>query len=163
MRTFDDAMAAAHDVATLLIARNERVAVAESAAGGMISAALLAVPGASSWYLGGIVVYTGAARVLLAGDMPAPSGLRGATEEFARYEASTVAERLGATWGIGETGAAGPAGNPYGDPAGHAWVAVHGPVDATRRLATGSADRAANMAEFASAAISELVAALRRA
>ena len=155
-------MALAHDAATLLLGREETLAVAESAAGGMISAALLAVPGASAWYLGGIVVYTGAARRLLAGVEPAPPGLRGATEQFARYEAATVAARLGADWGLGETGAAGPAGNPYGDPPGHAWVAVHGPAMSTRRIATGLADRPANMAEFAASAIEELVAALRR-
>ena len=175
---FADLVSAATTVATTLRERGERVAVSESAAGGLINAALVAVPGASDFYIGGMVVYTGAGRYVLAGDEPPPDAMRGATEEFARYQAAQVARRYRATWGIGETGATGPAGNPYGDPAGHGWVAVAhiaGPTldvetagapdrspsginVGVRRLATGSDDRAANMMRFALAAL-ELAAA----
>ena len=151
---------AALAVADRLRATEATVAVAESAGGGLLSAALLAVPGASAYYLGGLVVYTAAARTFLTGALDAPAGLRGATEAFARYEADAVRAALGATWGLGETGAAGPSGNGYGDPPGHAWVAVSGPASATQQVLTGSDDRQANMATFAGAALGLLAWAL---
>lgn len=142
-------------LAALLRSRGETVSVCESASGGLISTALLAVPGASAYYVGGLVMYTGAVRPLLSGALAPPAGMRGATEAFAAWEASAVRLALGTTWGIGETGAAGPTGNPYGDPPGHAWVAVAGAEAGprTRRIATGAADRAHNMAAFALAAL----------
>ena len=110
------------------IERGETVGVAEGSCGGLVSAALLAVPGASAYYAGGAVIYTLAAnRAFLEGAIPTPPGLRGATEGFAAYLAASAVARLGSTWGIGEGGAAGPSGNRYGDPAGHAWLAVAGP------------------------------------
>jgi PncC family amidohydrolase len=144
--------------AALLIGRRETVAVAEGSCGGLVSASLLAVPGASAYYAGGTVIYTiAASRAFLAGAVPAPDGLRGATEEFALYLARSAAAKLDATWAIGEGGAAGPTGNRYGDPAGHAWVAVAGGAEATRHVLTGSADRVANMVTFATAAVQLLV------
>ena len=114
----------AQRVASILRERGETVAVAEGSAGGLISAALLAIPGASAYFLGGAVVYTARAnRAWMAGAVEPPDGMRGATEEFADYLARSAALKLGADWGIGEAGAAGPA-NPYGDPAGHCWIAV---------------------------------------
>ena len=140
-------------VGSMLRERRETVVVAEGSAGGLISAALLSVPGASAYYLGGAVVYTGAAsRAWMSGEIEAPAGMRGATEQFATYLAQSAAKKLRATWGIGEAGAAGPA-NPYGDPAGHCWVAVAGPVSATRHVLTGLDDRSDNMVIFAIAAL----------
>lgn len=147
-------LAAGERCASALLARSETVAVAEGAAGGLISAALLAVPGASAYYRGGTVIYTAAAtKAFLAGALPTPPGLRGATEVFAQYLARSVAIKLETTWGVGEGGAAGPSGNPYGDPPGHAWVAVGGAADATRHVLTGESDRAGNMVRFAIAAL----------
>lgn len=146
-----------HRAADLLRARGDTVAVAEGSAGGLVSACLLSVPGASAYYLGGAVVYTRAASVaFVSGAVEAPPGMRGATEEFATYLAASVRVRLGTTWGIGEAGAAGPA-NPYGDPAGHGWVAVSGPVTAARRHLTGIDDRPTNMLAFTAAALGLLV------
>jgi len=143
----------AERVAAILRARGETVAVAEGSAGGLISAALLSVPGASAYFLGGAVIYTGAAvRGWISGTIEAPAKLRGATEEFATYLARSTAVRLGATWGLGEAGAAGPP-NPYGDPAGHSWLAVTGPVEATRNILTDLDDRRENMVAFAVAAL----------
>jgi nicotinamide mononucleotide (NMN) deamidase PncC len=87
--------------------------------------------------------------------------MRGATEEWATWLARAAKARLGTTWAIGEGGAAGPA-NPYGDPAGHAWLAVAGPGDdlTTRHLLTGIDDRATNMVEFTKAAIALLDACI---
>jgi len=141
-------------VGQALVARAETVAVAEGSCGGLVSAALLAVPGASAYYAGGAVIYTLAAnRAFLEGAIPTPPGLRGATEGFASYLAASAVARLGSTWGIGEGGAAGPSGNRYGDPSGHAWLAVAGPTAATRHLLTGSDDRVGNMVAFAIAAL----------
>jgi PncC family amidohydrolase len=139
--------------------RGETVAVAESAAGGLIAASLVAVPGASSFFVGGAVIYTATAREVLLADAVA-EGVRAETEGFARYLAASGARRLRATWGVGETGAAGPSPSPYGDPAGQAWVAVAGPAGAATQVHTGAADRPANMAAFALAALELLAAAL---
>lgn len=147
---------AATRAASVLREAGATVAVAEGSCGGLVSAALLSVPGASAYYLGGAVVYTPAAsRAFMKGAVVAPEGMRGATEVFAAYLAASVRLKLDATWGIGEGGAAGPSGNPYGDPPGHAWVAVEGPDGraATRHLLTGSDQRSDNMVSFAIAAI----------
>ena len=138
---------------SLLRTRGETVAVAEGSAGGLVSAALLATPGASAYYVGGTVVYTAtAARAWMAGAVDAPSGMRGATEVFAAYLAASARIKLGTTWGLGEAGAAGPA-NPYGDPAGHSWLAVDGPVVVTRNVSTGLDSRPDNMVEFTRATL----------
>jgi len=147
-------------IAERLKARGETLAVAESSAGGLIAAALLAVPGASAYFLGGAVVYTRQARrALLAIPDEAMAGIRSASEPYATLLARTVRERHGATWGLAETGATGPTGNRYGDPAGHACIAVSGPAERLLTLRTGSADRQANMDAFASKALATLLEA----
>jgi PncC family amidohydrolase len=146
-----------------LTQRKQTIAVAESSTGGLISAALLAVPGASAYFLGGAIVYTSLARKLLL-DIPAESmnGMRAATEAFALVAARTTRERFAADWAIVETGAAGPTGNRYGDSAGHSCIAVagRGGVEQVITLETGSADRLANMRAFALAALELLHRAL---
>jgi PncC family amidohydrolase len=146
----DSLIALGAAVAELLKARKETIAVAESSAGGLINATLVAVPGASAFYLGGCIVYTGASRSALLGITPEQmAGLRSASEPYAKLVAWRVREKLGATWGLCETGAAGPTGNRYGDAAGHACLAVSGPVEAVITLETRRADREANMRAFA--------------
>jgi len=151
-------------VGALLKQRRERLVVAESSAGGLINAALVAVPGASAYYLGGCIVYTHAGRETLLGiDDAAMAGLRSATEPYAQLVARTIRNRLGATWALSETGASGPTGNRYGDAAGHACFAVAGPVEAVITLETGGAEREANMWRFARGALELLESCLRRA
>jgi nicotinamide-nucleotide amidase len=141
-------------VAELLTRRGQTLAVSESSTGGLISAALLSVPGASAFFLGGSITYTGKARETLLGITPSMvTGMRSATPEMAVLLARTVRERLGADWGLAETGAAGPSGNRYGDAAGHCCLAIVGPHESARVLATRSTDRTANMAAFANAAL----------
>ena len=143
-----------------LKAREETVAVAESSSGGLISAALLSVPGASAYFLGGAVVYTAKARMqLMALPREAVAGMRSASEAYALLLARTARERFGTSWGLSETGAAGPTGNPYGDAAGHSCIAVSGPVEMAITLETGDADRAANMQAFAAKALELLLTA----
>jgi nicotinamide-nucleotide amidase len=148
----------AQTIAQRLIARRETIAIAESSTGGLVAAALLAVPGASAYFLGGAVVYTKAARAALLGIGDADmQGLRPATETYALLLARRVRDRHGAIWGLGETGATGPTGNRYGDPAGHTCIAVAGPVEHAITLRTGSAERLANMDAFAKRALELLV------
>ena len=146
--------ALARPVADLLIKRRETLAVAESSAGGLIAACLLAVPGASAYFRGGGVIYTQAAREGLIGlGQGELEGIRPASEPYAALLAETIRRRLGATWGLAETGASGPSGNRYGDAPGHSCIAVTGPVERVLTLETGAANREANMWAFAEAAL----------
>ena len=146
----------------LLKQRQESIAVAESSAGGLISAALLTVPGASAYFLGGGVIYTQAARrALLRVPDETLQGMRASTEAYALLKARTVRELLGATWGLAETGASGPTGNRYGDQPGHACLAVAGPVERALTVETRHGDREANMWAFAKAALELLESSLR--
>jgi len=149
-------------IAALLVKRKETLAVVESSAGGLINASLVAVPGASAYYLGGCIVYTEASRTgLLSITRAEIKGMSSATEPYAQLAARRVREKLGATWGLAETGASGPTGNRYGDAAGHACFAVSGPVEKVITLETRSADRDANMRAFAQHALELLEASLR--
>jgi len=152
----------AEGVGALLKERKETLAVAESSTGGLIAAALLAVPGASAYFVGGGVIYTGKARETLLGiDLAAHASMRPSTEPYARLCASTIRERLGTTWGLGESGATGPAGNRYGDAPGHSCIAVSGPRTRSTTLETGQSDREANMWRFAHEALALLEEVLR--
>jgi len=147
----------------LLKERKQTIAVAESSAGGLINAALVAVPGASAYYLGGAMVYTPKGRAVLLGIAGEElAGMRSASEPYAMLAARRVRANLGTTWGLAETGASGPSGNRYGDAPGHACIAVSGPVDAVITVETGSADREANMWEFARRALQLLESCLQK-
>ncbi|MDJ0387512.1 CinA family protein [Roseomonas sp. E05] len=160
----EDLLPKAEQLGALLKARGETIAVSESSSGGLLSAALLAVPGASAYFRGGAVVYTPQARAALLGiGDPQMRGLRSASEPYASLLAETVRSRLATTWGLAETGAAGPTGNRYGDAAGHSCLAVSGPVSQVRTLETGRAGRAANMRAFAHAALDLLAEAIAAA
>jgi len=153
----------AERIGAALKARGETIAIAESSTGGLVSAALLSVGGASAYFRGGGVIYTAQARLALLGipePMPAPVE-RAATQLYAELLATTVRDWLDATWGLGETGAAGPTGNRYGDPAGHSWIAVAGPTPGATLVQTGDDDRVANMRAFARQALELLAAALK--
>lgn len=148
----------AEKIAARLIAREQTVAIAESSTGGLVAAALLAVPRASAYFLGGAVIYTKYSRAALLGIGEAQmQGLRPATEAYSLLIARLARERHGATWGFGETGAAGPTGNRYGDPPGHTCIAVTGPVEKAITLRTGNANRIANMDAFAKRSLELLV------
>jgi len=152
----------AEKIAALLKARKETIVVAESSAGGLISAALLAVPGASAYFIGGGALYTRQSILALKDTREAMfSGIRGSTEPWSLLLARTLRERCGASWGLGESGAAGPTGNRYGDPAGRVALAVTGRVERTLLMDTGSTDRVANMYAFAAAGLKLLTQTLQ--
>ena len=156
-------VAIAENIAAKLIERRHTIAVAESSTGGLISAALLAVPGASAYFLGSAVVYTRDARRILM-DIPdeAMKGIRSASEPYATLLASQIRRRFSTDWGLSETGATGPTGNRYGDAAGHSCMAVAGLTQSVTTLETGSADRLENMHVFASTALNLLLHNLSR-
>ena len=152
------------EIASQLTERGETVAVAEATAGGLISAALLWVAGASRYYAGGGVVYTLGSRTALAG-VPAEQyeNYRGTTPEMLATLAESMRLRLGATWCIAESGLAGPTGGRFGAPAGRTTVSVAGPVVRTEVIETGLSDREANMVEFATRGLSFLSRAIQEA
>lgn len=157
-----DLMPHAERAAALLKRRKETVAVAESSSAGLISAALLAVPGASAYFIGGGVHYTRQSILSLGGTGETMfAGMRGATEGWALLIARTQRSHCSATWGVGESGAAGPTGNRYGDPPGHTCLAVTGPVERSFTMKTGRSDRYANMVAFAAAGLKLLVEVLQ--
>lgn len=151
----------AEQIAARLVTRKETIAVAESSTGGLISAALLAVPGASRYFLGSAVVYTREARRILV-DIPddAMKGIRSASEDYARLLAEQIRRRFSSHWGLSETGATGPTGNRYGDAAGHSCMAVAGIETRAITLETNSADRTGNMQMFAKTALELLLGQL---
>ena len=152
----------AEKAGALLKARGETIAIAESSTGGLIAAALLAVPGASAYFKGGTVVYTrDAVRKLLNVDEERIKEHK-SSEAYTLLRAQLARERLDATWAVGEAGTAGPTGSRYGWPAGHTFIAVSGTVDRTKTMETGSADRVQNMYAFSKAALELLTEALQK-
>ena len=160
----EDLIRRAERAARLLKQRRETIVVAESSTGGLISAALLALSGASAYFLGGAIVYTQAARrsLLELADISA-LGMRASTESYARLVARTARQRFAATWALAESGASGPTGNRYGDAAGHSCIAVAGTTERAITLETGSGDRLANMHAFTAAALDLLAEVIRAA
>ena len=144
----------AGQIGARLKSRGQTVAVAESSAGGLIAASLLAQAGASAFFVSGAVVYTRQAREGLMGiSLAEMEGIRSASEPYALLLARRLRERFGATWGLAETGASGPSGNSYGDAPGHSCLAISGPVELVRTIETGSGDRIGNMRVFAASAL----------
>ncbi|MBM3344829.1 MAG: CinA family protein [Betaproteobacteria bacterium] len=154
----------AEKIAVLLNARKQTIAVAESSGGGLINAALLALPGASAYCKGGVVAYTRDAMLALRDVTPEMlATVRGGTEASALFRARAVRERFNADWGLSESGAAGPTGSRYGYDAGHCVLAVAGPAEKSLTLETRSAERVANMYAFSESALKLLIDALQSA
>ena len=159
-----DLTSVSESVGALLKETGESLSVSESSCGGLISATLVAVPGASAYYVGGAVVYTRTGQQGLL-DVPesAMEGIRASSEPYAQLNARTIRERLGTTWAVSETGASGPTGNRYGDSAGHACIAVSGPVEKAITVETGDDNREDNMWVFAKAALDLLEECVKEA
>ena len=154
----------AQEIAASLIARGETIGIAESSTGGLISAALLAIPGASAYYRGGGIIYTPRARAALVNiTKDEMDGIRASSEPYAALLAARARDLLGATWGLSETGATGPTGNRYGDAAGHSCMGVAGPVMRTITLETGRSNRRENMFAFALRALELMLDSIKRA
>jgi len=155
---------AAGRIGEILVSNEQSVCIAEGSCGGLMAASLVAVPGASRFFVAGAVLYTRPAFTEILGDeREALRGLRGATEPFSLTIAQIARRKFGSTWAIGESGATGPSGNRYGDAAGHAALAIAGPVEKTLLLETGIEDRRENMRRFALAALNLFEQALAEA
>ena len=153
--------ALADKVGAILKDRKQTIAIAESSTGGLVSAALLAVPGASAYFLGGAVVYTRQSRrLLLAIPDAALDGMRPSTEPYALMMARTAQKNFASTWALAETGATGPTGNRYGDAAGHSCIGIAGLAESSMTLETGKPDRLDNMHAFTAAALNFLLKAV---
>ncbi|MEX2326418.1 MAG: CinA family protein [Pseudomonadales bacterium] len=145
----------ANAIAKHLMDQNQTVSVAESSSGGIISASLLAIPGASAYYRGGSVIYTlPSRRAFLDISKDRVDGLKPLSEEMAAVFAQAARIKLDATWGIAELGAAGPTNGRYGHDAGTSVIGIDGPVSITTEIQTGTSDREANMWSFTEAALS---------
>jgi nicotinamide-nucleotide amidase len=153
-------------IAELLRARGEKIAVADGATGGLMSAALLTVPGALSFYVGGGVVYSRAAREALYG-LPEDTyaGMRSATEDYAALQARAIRDNFAADWGIAESGAAGSSVHPMGVASGRSCVGIAGPggLAVTQLTETQSDARIANMQMFTRRALEFLESTLAQA
>jgi PncC family amidohydrolase len=140
-------MSRAEHVGELLLARGWRIAVAESTAGGLLSAALLTVPGASRYFERGVVAYSKAAKLETLG-MPAELY----TEHGSSHQAAVRAMAQGvrrissAHVGVAESGVAGPNPGRTGLPIGTVWAAVVTPERAVERELHLSGDRSHIMA-----------------
>jgi nicotinamide-nucleotide amidase len=158
-----DLVSIAEKISAVLTERRQTIAIAESSTAGLISAALLAVPGASAYFLGGAVVYTRQSRRVLL-DIPdaALDGMRPSTEAYALMMARTAQERFSSTWALAETGATGPTGNRYGDAPGHSCIAIAGGAEQAMTLETGKPDRLENMHAFTAAALNFLLKAVAK-
>jgi PncC family amidohydrolase len=151
-------------VAAALREKQHTVSVSESSGGGLISACLVAVPGASDYYVGGVVSYTrDSQKGFLHVPDEAMEGIRASTEAYALLNARALLDTVGTTWALSETGASGPTGNRYGDSAGHACIAVSGPVERSITVETGDSNREANMWVFARRALDLLEECVREA
>ena len=150
-------------IALRLRERGEALAIADGATGGLLSAAILTVPGATGFYRGGGVIYSRRAREVVLGiSARDAAGMRSVTEDYAVLQARGVAAQFGAEWGLAESGSAGGSVHPGGVGSGKSWAAVAGPggAIASRLTETGSDLRAANMFAFAGAALALLAQAL---
>ena len=154
----------AREAAANLLKLGQTVAVAESSTAGLVSASLLAIPGASAYYAGGSVIYTRLSRKrFLTLDPALLAGLAPLSEEMVRVFADAARTSLNAQWGIAELGAAGPTGTPYGHPPGVSVIGVSGPVNLSMRIETQSADREQNMWHFTQEALKLLARATAQA
>ena len=152
----------AEEAGSLLKKKQQTISVAESSTGGLVSAHLLGIGGASAYFLGGSVIYTRfAGRGFLGVTDEDMEGLRAATEPYARLNAERVKTLLGSTWGVAETGATGPTGNRYGDAPGHTCIAVSGPVYKSITIETGQTDRKDNMVSFTHSTLDLLITCLK--
>ena len=163
--TFEDLALIGTEAGTLLKARGQSVAVVDGATGGLISAALLAMPGASAYFRGGGVIYTLKGRRMVLGHEPGSlRGLTSATEAYALAQARLIRARYDSDWGVAETGAAGPGVHPLGVASGTSAAAVVGPdFEAAMIVETGHDDRLANMIAFTRNALALLVSGLSAA
>ena len=129
-------------VHNLLTQRRQTLATAESCTGGSIAARFTAMPGASAYFLCGVVAYSNESKNNLLGVDPETIASRGAvSEEVARQMAEGARRITGADYAVATTGIAGPAGGTEQKPVGTVWMAVAGPHRTVTLLKQCGTDR----------------------
>ena len=157
-----DAFPEARRVGALLRQRGLTVATAESCTGGLVGAALTAIPGSSDYVLGGVIAYANEVKHAQLGVARETLDRAGAvSEEVAVAMARGVRDRLGADIGVAVTGVAGPGSDSDRKPAGLTWLAAVGPgADAAQTLKLeGDHGREGNRAAAVHAAMGLIAAA----
>ena len=160
----NDIVKLSSEIANLLKKNKQTVSVIESSSGGLISSALLSQKGASSYYMGGQVIYTLQSIKAITGLRMRElkeKNIRSSSEPFALLIAQKARGLYETDWAIGESGAAGPTGNGYGDPAGYTCFAVAGKQERTSHIYTNSEIRIENMEGFAKAALEQFFEILK--
>lgn len=138
--------------------RKATVALAESCTGGLTAAMLVDVPGSSAQFIGGVVAYDNRVKVSALGVSETLLLQVGAvSEEVAVAMAQGVRERLGADYGVGITGIAGPGGGTEEKPVGLVYIAVSGAQMTEVRRYDYAGDRAQIRIRAAKSALHLLV------
>lgn len=157
------------EIASILRKNNYTLAVSEAACGGLISAYLVSIPGASDFYIGGKLVYSLKQRLKLSGWSPEEiSSYTGPSEQVALKLARTTKYELGSTFVLSETGFAGPGVDLHLDKkpnasVGNVFLGLVGPQnEVSSHHETKKSDRSENMAEFARVGLEFLLAELRK-
>ena len=115
-------------IAAALLARNRKLATAESCTGGLLGAMLTDHPGSSAWYLGGVIAYSNDLKSGLLGVSPEIMAAHGAVSaETARAMAAGVLAKTGANYAVAITGVAGPGGGSPEKPVGLVYLAIADP------------------------------------
>lgn len=155
----------AAEVGELLVSRGERVAVSETTAGGLISARMLSVPGASRWYDGGVVPYTGAHRWPQLGLDVAIAREHGAvSRQWVAATAEGLRRAMGTAWAVAESGIAGPQGSRRSPkPVGSVVIACAGPGGTMTQELVLEGTRAEVMVQISQRALELLLAHVRAA
>ena len=126
----------------ILTARGLTLAAAESCTGGSIAARFTAMPGASAYFLCGVVSYSNESKAELLGVDPADIARYGAvSEQVARQMAEGVRRAAGADYAVATTGIAGPSGGSAEKPVGTVWIAVATPRKTVAILKQCGTDR----------------------
>ncbi len=147
----------------VLVERRQTLASAESLTGGLIAATIVEIPGVSTVFRGGFVVYATDLKHTLAGVPEDLLDERGAVDpDVALALATGTRERCVADWALATTGVAGPEPQD-GKPVGLVYVAVAGPDGATVRELNFTGSRASIRTETASAVLELLADELRSA
>jgi PncC family amidohydrolase len=154
----DECLAIAARIGAVLTERGQRLAIAETTAGGLISAHLLAIPGASKWFDRGVVAYTGTSKTDSLGVDPAVLKEHGSvSSEAVSAMAEGVMRLANAQYAVAESGLAGPIQGRSPKGIGTVWLAVTGPDGTASERQQFEGDRAEVMPQITRRAL-ELIA-----
>lgn len=138
------------------------VATAESCTGGNVAHLITAVPGASRYFLGGVVSYANEVKVHTLGVSVEDLQRQGAVSEPVARQMAEGARRLtGADWAVSTTGVAGPDGGTKDKPVGTVWIGVAGPLGSWAREFHFSSTRERNIAKASVKALEMLLGAVQ--